>query len=291
MVVRPEDDLDSLKRKVRLATILGTLQATLTDFRYLRKVWKRNTEEEALLGVSLTGIMDNRVLAGDSMEGWRDVLPDWLQEMKDVAIQTNKEWAKKLGINQSAAITCVKPSGTVSQLVDSASGIHPRYSPYYIRRVRSDAKDPLAVVLTEAGVPVEEDQHNPQTLVFDFPKKAPEGSVCADTLGAMEQLELWMIYQDYWCEHKPSITVYYKDSEFLEVGQWLYNHFDEVSGISFLPYSDHSYAQAPYEEISEEKYKELCKYFPTEFDWDISEHSDLTEGSQELACTGGSCEI
>jgi ribonucleoside-triphosphate reductase len=291
VVVRPEDDVDSLKRKVRLATILGTLQATLTDFRYLRKVWKNNTEEEALLGVSLTGIMDNRVLSGDSIEGWRDILPDWLKELKDEAIKTNKEWAKKLGINQSAAITCVKPSGTVSQLVDSASGIHPRFSPYYIRRVRSDVKDPLAVVLTEAGVPVEEDQMSPQTLVFDFPKKAPDEAVCADAVGAMEQLELWKMYQDYWCEHKPSITVYYKDSEFLEVGQWLYNNFDDVSGISFLPYSDHTYPQAPYEEISEEKYNELCDGFPTDFAWDISEESDLTEGSQELACTGGSCEL
>jgi ribonucleoside-triphosphate reductase len=291
VVVRPEDDLDSLKRKVRLATILGTLQATLTDFRYLRKVWKRNTEEEALLGVSLTGIMDNRVLSGDSIEGWRDILPDWLTELKNEAISTNKEWARKLGIRQSAAITCVKPSGTVSQLVDSASGIHPRFSPYYIRRVRSDAKDPLAVVLTEAGVPVEEDKMNPQTLVFDFPKKAPDGAVCADTVGAMEQLELWKMYQDYWCEHKPSITVYYKDSEFLEVGQWLYNNFDDVSGISFLPYSDHTYPQAPYEEISEERYKELCEGFPTDFAWDISEESDLTEGAQELACTGGACEL
>lgn len=285
VVVRPHDDLDTLKEKVRKAAILGTLQATLTDFRYLRKIWKKNTEEEALLGVSLTGIMDHPVLSGGSD------LERWLKEMKSVAIETNKKWAKQLGINQSAAITCVKPSGTVSQLVNSASGIHPRYAPYYIRRVRGDSRDPLCDVLSNAGVPVEPDLTSPTTRVFSFPQASPRGAVCTSDVGAMEQLRLWKLYQDHWCEHKPSITVYYKDSEFLQIGQWLYNHFDEVSGVSFLPYSDHTYKQAPYEEITKEEYNEMLKDFPTEFNWDISEQSDLTEGSQTLACVGTSCEL
>jgi len=287
VVVRPNDTFDDLKRKVQLATILGTLQATLTDFRYLRKVWKDNTEEEALLGVSLTGIMDHPILSCEE----NHEIKKWLTDLKEIAIETNKTWAKRLKIKQSAAITCVKPSGTVSQLVNSASGIHPRFSPYYIRRVRADAKDPLCKVLESAGVPCEDDQMNQGTKVFSFPQKAPEEAVCTSEVGAMQQLKLWKVYQDYWCEHKPSITVYYKDSEFLEMGQWLYNNFDAVSGVSFLPYSDHTYPQAPYEEINEEQYKELTKDFPTDFNWDISEESDVTEGSQELACVGGSCEL
>ena len=292
VVVRKEDTLDTLKEKVRLATILGTLQSTLTDFRYLRSIWKKNTEEECLLGVSLTGIMDHPVLSGNKK--WvcnKDMLPEWLESMMRVAIETNKAWAKKLGVNQSTAITCVKPSGTVSQLVDSASGIHPRFDQYYIRRVRADAKDPLCSVLEAAGVPVEDDVMSAGTKVFSFPKKAPEGAQTASGVSAMEQLRLWKIYQDHWCEHKPSVTVYYRDSEFLEVGQWLYNNFDEVSGISFLPYSEHSYQQAPYESITKEKYTELLKGFPTDFNWNIIEESDVTEGSQELACVGGACEI
>ena len=287
VVLRPSDSKKDIERKVRLATICGTLQATLTDFRYLRKVWQNNTTEEALLGVSFTGIMDHSVMGNES----DPKLGGWLRDFKEVAVETNKKYAKKLGVEQSTAITCVKPSGTVSQLVNSASGIHPRYSPYYIRRVRSDQKDPLAQVLIEAGVPYEEDQMSPSTWVFDFPQKAPEGAVCTRQVGAMDQLRLWKIYQDEWCEHKPSITVYYTDEEFLEVGQWLYNNFDDVSGISFLPYSDHTYPQAPYEEVSEEKYNELVKGFPTGFSWDISEDSDLTEGAQTLACVGGACEI
>ncbi len=288
VVVRPTDTLSDLKRKVRTAAILGTLQATLTDFRYLRGIWKKNTEEEALLGVSLTGIMDHRILSG---RGDKDVLKQWLNEMRKEAISTNKKWADKLGINASTAITAIKPSGTVSQLVDSASGIHPRYSDKYIRRVRADSRDPLCTVLEAAGVPVEDDVMSPSTRVFSFPIASPEGAVTASDMGAMEQLELWEIYQDHWCEHKPSMTCYYRDEEFLEVGQWLYNKFDKVSGISFLPYSDHSYAQAPYEPISEEVYQELSAGFPTEIDWDINEESDMTEGSQTLACVGNSCEI
>jgi len=288
VVVRPADTLSDLKRKVRTATILGTLQATLTDFRYLRGIWKKNTEEEALLGVSLTGIMDHHLLSG---RGDKDVLKQWLTELRKEAISTNKKWADKLGINASTAITAIKPSGTVSQLVDSASGIHPRYSDKYIRRVRADSRDPLCTVLEAAGVPVEDDIMSPTTRVFSFPIAAPEGAVTASDMGAMEQLDLWEIYQDYWCEHKPSMTCYYRDEEFLEVGQWLYNKFDKVSGISFLPYSDHTYQQAPYEPISEEVYKELSTGFPTEIDWDINEESDMTEGSQTLACVGNSCEL
>jgi ribonucleoside-triphosphate reductase len=288
VVVRPADTLADLKRKVRAATILGTLQATLTDFRYLRKVWQKNTEEEALLGVSLTGIMDHPLLSGRED---RAKLKKWLKALREEAVAVNKEYAGRLGINPSAAITAVKPSGTVSQLVDSASGIHPRFSQHYIRRVRGSADDPLCNILEAAGVPVEDDKFSPNTKVFSFPMKAPEGAVLASEMGAMEQLEVWEIYQDYWCEHKPSMTCYYRDSEFLEVGQWLYNKFDKISGISFLPYSDHVYQQAPYEAIDSKTYRELSKGFPKEFSWDIEEASDMTEGSQQLACTGNNCEL
>jgi len=294
VVVRPTDSLKDLKRKVRVAAILGTLQATLTDFRYLRKVWKDNTEEEALLGVSLTGIMDHPVLSGREAvgdNGERKQLKKWLTEMREEAIKTNAEWAKKLGVNASTAITAVKPSGTVSQLVDSASGIHPRFSEQYIRRVRASADDPLCAVLESAGVPVENDALSPNTKVFSFVKQAPEGAVVTQDMGAIQQLELWEIYQDYWCEHKPSITVYYKDSEFLEVGQWLYNKFDKISGVSFLPFAEHTYQQPPYEPIDKATYNKLAKKIPTEIDWDIQEESDMTEGSQTLACVGGACEI
>jgi len=286
VVVRPEDTAKSLRRKVRIATILGTLQATLTDFRYLRGIWKTNTEEESLLGVSLTGILDNPLLTLENED--LDVL---LEDLRDVAIATNKEWAERLGIPQSAAITCVKPSGTVSQLVDSASGIHGRYAPYYIRRVRADMRDPLCKVLEDAGVPCEVDNFSPSTKVFSFPKKAPEAAVFASEQTGMEQLELWAKYQEHWCEHKPSITVYYRDSDFLEIGNWVYNNFDTISGISFLPYDDHSYAQAPYEQITEEEYNEMMKGFPTEFDWNLNESDDFTEGAQTLACVGGACEL
>tara|TARA_Y100000015_G_scaffold8460_1_gene8010 strand:- start:1702 stop:2685 length:984 start_codon:yes stop_codon:yes gene_type:complete len=288
VVVRPSDTLASLKRKVRVATILGTLQATLTDFRYLRNIWRVNTEDEALLGVSLTGIMDHPLLSG---RGDKNELKKWLRAMRQEAIKTNGEWAARLGINPSTAITAVKPSGTVSQLVDSASGIHPRYSSQYIRRVRADSRDPLCTVLEAAGVPVEDDVMSPSTRVFSFPIASPEGAVTASDMGAMEQLELWEIYQDEWCEHKPSMTCYYRDDEFLEVGQWLYNKFDKVSGVSFLPYSDHTYQQAPYEPVDKKVYRQLAKDFPKEISWDIEEASDMTEGSQQLACTGNNCEL
>ena len=289
VVIRADDDLSSLKNKIEVAAIIGTLQATLTDFRYLRNSWKKNTEEEALLGVSLTGICDHYLLGRNSSD-----LEKWLTEMKDVAVATNKKWAAKLGINQSAAITCVKPSGTVSQLVDSASGIHPRFSEHYIRRVRSDKKDPLAEYMSAAGFPVEQDVMNPSTLVFSFPIKAPEQSIKVNDVDALQQLRLWKKYQDHWCEHKPSVTVYYTDDEFFEVCQWLWSNLDMVSGISLLPYSDHVYQQAPYEKISEETYDELVKAMPDEFNWaDLQnfEQEDNTTGSQELACVGGACEI
>jgi ribonucleoside-triphosphate reductase len=290
IVVRPDDTLASLKKKAEMAAIIGTLQATLTDFRYLRNCWKKNTEEEALLGVSMTGIMDHYLLSkGESKD-----LGKWLEEVRDVALDTNKEWAAKLGINQSAAITCVKPSGTVSQLVDSASGIHPRFSKHYIRRVRSDHKDPLAVFMAQSGFPVEQDVMSPTSAVFSFPVKAPESSVTVKQVGAMQQLELWKAYQNHWCEHKPSITVYYTDSEFLQVAQWIWENFDLCSGISLLPYSDHVYQQAPYEDIDAEKYDEMVASMPQGVDWnDLEkyEEEDNTTGSQELACVGGACEI
>jgi ribonucleoside-diphosphate reductase alpha chain len=286
VVVRADDTKETLKRKVRLATILGTLQATLTDFRYLRSKWKQNTEEEALLGVSMTGIQDCKLT-----NGAKNGLPKLLEELKAEAVGTNKTWARKLGINQATAITCVKPSGTVSQLVNSASGIHGRFSPYYIRRVRADVNDPLCRVLNDAGVESEIDNRSPSTLVFSFPQKAPKGAVMSASQTGMEQLELWDVYQKHWCEHKPSVTVYYRDSEFLDIGSWLYNNFDTCSGVSFLPFSEHSYEQAPYEEINKKKYDELAKKMPKTIEWDITEDSDKTEGSQTLACVGGSCEI
>ena len=291
IVVRSDDTLESLKEKAHIAAIIGTLQATLTDFRYLRACWKKNTAEEALLGVSMTGIMDHKVLSGS---GKSPMLAVWLEEVRNVAIETNKEWAEQLGINQSTAITAVKPSGTVSQLVDSASGIHPRFSEYYIRRVRSDNKDPLAIFMEENGFPVEPDVTSLSSSVFSFPVKAPKTSVTVKEVGAMQQLELWKAFQNHWCEHKPSITVYYTENEFLQVAQWIWENFDICSGISLLPVTDHIYQQAPYEEITAEKYKELVAAMPKGVDWaDLENHEkeDNTTGSQELACTGGSCEI
>jgi len=291
VVVREDDTAETLKEKVELAAIIGTLQATLTDFRYLRRVWQRNTEEEALLGLSMTGIMDNTLTSG---QGDPVEMQETLEGLRDVAIATNKKWAKKLGINQSAAITCVKPSGTVSQLVDSASGIHPRFSKHYIRRVRSDKKDPLAVFMSTAGFPVEDDVMSDTSSVFSFPVKAPETSVTVAEVGAMQQLELWKAYQNFWCEHKPSITVYYTDNEFLQVAQWIWENFDLCSGISLLPVSDHTYQQAPYEDISAEQYEELLASMPKDINWNdlvYFEQEDNTTGSQELACTGGACEI
>jgi ribonucleoside-triphosphate reductase len=290
VVVRADDTLETLKEKVRKATIIGTLQSTLTDFRYLRVRWKRNTEEEALLGVSLTGIMDHEILGNPDS----DILAEWLEEMRDVSIATNKEWAERLGVNQSVAITCVKPSGTVSQLVDSASGIHPRFSKHYIRRVRSDKKDPLALYMEQAGFPMEQDVMSPTSVVFSFPVKSPEASTCVRDVGAMHQLRLWKAYQNHWCEHKPSVTVYYTDSEYLQVSQWIWDNFDLCSGISLLPTSDHTYQQAPYEDINEEEYQKLVAAMPQNVNWeDLAqfEKEDNTTGSQELACVGGACEI
>ena len=297
VVVRDGDTLEDLKRKVRVATILGTLQATLTDFSYLRSVWKRNTEEEALLGVSLTGIEDHKVLSGrglvcnadDSAPG--EHLHEWLTAMREEAITTNKAWAAKLGINQSAAITCVKPSGTVSQLVNSASGIHPRFAPYYIRTVRQDLKDPLTQYMMDAGVPWEQDERNPMAAVFSFPQKAPESSVFASEVGAIGQLELWKQYQLNWCEHKPSITVYYRDSEFFAVCQWMWDNFDLISGIALLPYDDHNYPQAPYQRITQDEYEAWLAVMP-DIDFDeYREGVDNTIGMQTLACVGSTCEL
>ena len=292
VVIRHDDDLNSLKRKVRLAAIIGTMQATLTNFRYLRDVWKQNSQEEALLGVSLTGIVDNKLMAGK--EG-KAVLKQVLNTLREVAVETNKEWAAKLGINPAAAITCVKPSGTVSQLVDCASGIHPRHSQFYFRRVRSDKKDPLSQMMKAAGFPCEDDLMKPQhNLVFTFPMKAPEDAITREQMTALDQLDLWLTYQNEWCEHKPSITVNVREQEWMEVGAWVYKHFDQVSGISFLPYSDHSYRQAPYEEVREEEYNALLQKVPSQVDWSLLQEfevEDSTTGTQELACTGGACEL
>jgi ribonucleoside-diphosphate reductase alpha chain len=286
-VVRPSDNLETIKRKVELATIIGTIQSTLTDFRYLRSVWKRNAEEERLLGVSLTGIMDNPLL-WDMFQA-----PALLEELKQHAIDTNKKWAERLGIPVSAAITCVKPSGTVSQLVGTSSGIHPSYSPYYIRTVRADKRDPLAIFMQQKGFPCEPDVTKPEaTLVFSFPTKAPEGAVMRTQLTALDQLELYLIYKNYWCEHNPSITVYVREDEWMKVGAWVYENFDDIIGVSFLPYSDHTYKQAPYQEITEEEYNNLIENFPKSIEWsELVENTDVTEGSQELACVSGACDI
>jgi ribonucleoside-diphosphate reductase alpha chain len=288
VIVRPDDTLQSLKEKVRLATILGTLQATLTDFRYLRNIWKKNTEEEALLGVSMTGIMDCKLTNGSTGE---EALGKLLDNLRTVSVETNRQWAAALGINQSVAITCVKPSGTVSQLTDSASGIHPRFSDYYIRTVRADKKDPLATAMIEAGFPYEEDVMNNSNWVFSFPQKAPDKAVTVESMGAMEQLRLWKTYQDHWCEHKPSMTCYYNDDNFYAVCQWIWENFDSVSGISFLPEAEHVYKQAPYQKIDKKTYQKLSKEMPKQFEWDIEEKEDNTEGAQTLACVAGVCEI
>ena len=289
VVVRESDDKESLKKKVRLATILGTIQSTFTHMPYLRKIWQENTEQERLLGVSLTGIMDNRVLSKtlDSKT--------WLKEMKELAIDTNIYYSAILKIPQSAAITCVKPSGTVSQLVDSASGIHARHSDYYIRTVRGDNKDPLTMFLKDSGIPAEPCVMKPDsTTVFSFPTKSPTGSVTRNVMTAIEQLDLWKHYALNWCEHKPSVTITVKDEEWMEVGAWVYKNFEICSGISFLPHSDHTYAQAPYQDITEEEYNDLKKQMPTKIDWSalsLYEKKDTTNSSQTLACTADGCEI
>jgi ribonucleoside-diphosphate reductase alpha chain len=292
VVVRGDDTPESLKRKVKLATILGTFQSTLTNFKYLSKKWKENCAEERLLGVSLTGIMDNEYTNGKTIE---IELPDLLENLREEAVKTNKLWAAKLNIPISAAITCVKPSGTVSQLVDSASGIHARHSPYYIRTVRADKKDPLAVMMKDMGFPVEDDVMKPEhTYVFSFPQKSPDNAVFRTDMTAIEQLELWLVYQRHFCEHKPSVTISVKEDEWPEVGAWVYNHFDEMSGVSFLPFSDHVYQQAPYQDCTKEEYEALAAKMPKDIDWTMLakyEKRDNTTGSQELACVAGGCEI
>jgi len=288
VVVREEDTLESLSRKVRIATILGTFQSTLTHFPYLRKIWQKNTEEERLLGVSLTGILDNE---------WMGTICDStkknLEQLRQVAVSTNMDFAANLGIPQSTAITCIKPSGTVSQLVDSASGIHTRHSDYYIRRVRGDKKDPLTAFLIEAGVPAEDCVMRPEsTVVFSFPMKSPDHARTREDLDAVQHLDLWLMYQRHWCEHKPSVTISVKEEEWMDVGAWVWRNFDEISGVSFLPYDGGTYRQAPYEECSKEDYETLLAKMPKDIHWDVLvEHDDNVEGVQTLACTGSTCEI
>jgi ribonucleoside-diphosphate reductase alpha chain len=290
VVCRASDTLETLKKKIEVATILGTLQSTLTNFKYLRKIWKDNTEEERLLGVSLTGILDCPILSPDN-----GVLEGTLEELKEVAVQTNKKYAKLLGIPQSTAITCVKPSGTVSQLVDSASGIHARHSEYYIRTVRAGNTDPLTQFMKDAGIPAEPDAGKPETTtVFSFPTKSPEGAITRTQMTAIEQLEYWLLFQRHWCEHKPSVTISVKKDEWMEVGAWVYKNFDEVSGISFLPFDEHVYQQAPYQDVEKEEYLELKNIMPKSIDWSkLSDYEkeDTTTGSKEFACVAGSCEI
>jgi len=300
VVCRPADDKNILARKIRVATLLGTIQSTLTSFGYLRKRWLDNTAEERLLGVSLTGIMDCKLLNFSPLtldySAQITYLSDTLNYLRNVAVTTNKKWSEKLGINQSTAITCVKPSGTVSQLVDSASGIHTRHAPYYIRTVRADVKDPITIFMKEHGIPNEPDLMSPEhTTVFSFPIKANTNSKFRNDLNAIQQLEIWKTYAEHWCEHKPSVTVSVKENEWVEVGAWCWKNFDHLSGVSFLPYSDHTYKQAPYQEISKEEYVRVKKTMPKKtIDWSQLkdfEEEDNTTGSQELACTGGVCEL
>ena len=292
VVIRATDSVATLKEKVRLATILGTFQSILTNFKYLSKKWNENCTEERLLGVSLTGIMDNDLTNGRrGLEETAKVL----EELKSVAVETNKEWAAKIGIPQSASVTCVKPSGTVSQLTDAASGIHARHNPYYVRTVRGDKKDPLAIMMADMGFPCEDDVMKPDhTLVFSFPMKSPEQAVFRTDMTAIEQLELWKVYQDAWCEHKPSVTISVKEDEWMDVGAWCYKYFDYMSGVSFLPFSDHTYRQAPYQDCSEHEYEDLLSKMPKNVDWTLLsnyESTDLTLGAQEMACAAGGCEI
>lgn len=289
-VIRATDTIEDIERKVRIATILGTIQSTYTHFPYLGAEWERNTKEERLLGVSLTGIMDNPLMTTKNKG-----LEKTLQHLRSVAVATNLEWSERLGIPQSASITCVKPSGTVSQLVDSASGIHARHSDHYIRTVRGDNKDPLTQFMIDQGIPSEPCVMKPDnTTVFSFPQKSPEGAVTRNDMTAVEQLELWLMYQRHWCEHKPSVTVTVRDNEWMEVGDWVYKHFDEVSGVSFLPHSDHTYQQAPYQDCTKEEYQEALSKMPKSIDWSLLseyETDDQTKGSSTFACAGGTCEI
>ena len=290
VVVRATDNVDDLERKVRLATILGTIQSTYTKFPYLRKVWTTNTEEERLLGVSLTGIMDNPLMTSANKG-----LEKTLEHLREIAVRTNTTWADRLGIPTSASITCVKPSGTVSQLVDSASGIHARHSPHYIRTVRGDNKDPLTQMMQDQGIPNEPCVMKPDsTTVFSFPVKSPDKAVTRNDMTAIEQLETWLTYQRHWCEHKPSVTVSVRADEWMEVGAFVYKHFDEMSGVSFLPHSDHTYQQAPYQDCTKEEYEELLASMPNNIDWsklNEYEQEDNTIGMQTMACSGDSCEL
>ena len=290
VVIRANDSLEDLTRKVRLATVLGTIQSTYTKFPYLRKVWATNTEAERLLGVSLTGIMDNKLMTTANAG-----LADTLEHLKNVAVSTNAEWADRLGIPHSTAITCVKPSGTVSQLVDSSSGIHARHSPYYIRTVRGDNKDPLTEFMKSQGIPNEPDVMKPDaTTVFSFPMQSPMGAVHTADMTALDQLEMWLMYQRHWCEHKPSVTINVKADEWLEVGAFVYKHFDEMSGVSFLPFNEHTYQQAPYQECTQDEFYNMVDKSPVKIDWTKLaelEHADNTSGMQTMACTGDVCEM
>ena len=289
-VVRATDTIEDLERKVKLATILGTIQSTMIKFPYLRKVWQNNTAEERLLGVSMTGIMDNPLMTNKNKG-----LEKTLEHLRSIAVATNAEWAELLGIPASASISCVKPSGTVSQLVDSASGIHARHSPYYIRTVRGDSKDPLTQFMIDKGIPNEPCVMKPDsTVVFSFPVKSPEQAVTRNDMTAVEQLELWLTYQRHWCEHKPSVTISVRDSEWMSVGAFVYKHFDEMSGVSFLPHSDHTYQQAPYQDCTKEEYEEMLALMPDSIDWEeLNEYEseDNTVSMQTMACSGDSCEI
>lgn len=290
VVVRATDTLDTLSEKVRLATILGTIQSTYTKFPYLRKSWQKNTEEERLLGVSLTGVMDNPLMTLKNKG-----LEKTLDHLKQIAVTTNATWAERLNIPVSTAICCNKPSGTVSQLVDSSSGIHARHSAYYIRTVRGDNKDPLTQFMMDQGIPNEPDVMKPdQTTVFSFPMKAPQGATVTADMSAIEQLEMWLAYQRHWCEHKPSVTINVKNDEWFEVGAFVYKHFDEMSGVSFLPFNEHTYQQAPYQDCDESTYHKMLGIMPTNIDWSLLseyENEDNTSGSQTLACSGDACEI
>ncbi len=290
VVVRATDSMEDLERKVRLATILGTIQSTYTKFPYLRKVWNKNTEEERLLGVSLTGIMDNSLMTIKNKG-----LEKTLEHLRGICVSTNAEWADRLGIPVAAAITCVKPSGTVSQLVDSASGIHARHSPYYIRTVRGDNKDPLTQFMSDQGIPNEPCVMKPdQTTVFSFPVKSPTKAVVTEDMTAIEQLETWLMYQRHWCEHKPSVTINVRKDEWFEVGAFVYKYFDEMSGVSFLPYNEHTYQQAPYQEVDKDQYKDLLSAMPSAIAWSELanyEKEDNTVSMQTMACTGDVCEM
>lgn len=290
VVVRPEDTLEDLERKTRLAALIGTWQASFTNFKGIRKVWKNNTEEEALLGVSMTGVFGNTLTNGVDAG-----LEDRLEQLREVAVEVNRVEAERIGINQAAAVTCVKPSGTVSQLTGVSSGLHTWHNDHYIRTVRGSNDDPLTNFLKDVGIPAEPDVMNPdKTTVFSFPQAAPEGAITRKDLTAVEHLEMWLTYQRHWCEHKPSVTISVREDEWLEVGAWVYEHFDEMSGVSFLPYSEHTYQQAPYQDVDEETYKEALEAMPKEIRWeDLSfyEFDDNTTGSQELACSSGACEI